>query len=281
MKIRLLVGLVLGTLVGSTAVAQDLKTIPETAVAAGQFGTLVEAVKAAGLLETLSGKGPFTVLAPNDDAFAKLPEGTVESLLKPENKDQLIAILKLHVASGRLTSDMAEPNGQFPTIANKPLKVTVDGAEISVGGAKVVKADIKCSNGVIHVIDSVILPAAKPVTAKDLVGTWVYTSEVKDGDVKGAEALAGQSVEVTEKNWTLMGDAKFVMEYTIDTKVTPNTIKYTITESPFGGGVSATGVIKMEGDELVVCYPPAGGNSPKDFKAEAGSGLHLFKLKKK
>ena len=139
----------------SAAKAADLV---DTAIAAGSFKTLVTAVKAAGLVETLKGKGPFTVFAPTDEAFAKLPAGTVENLLKPENKKQLVAILTYHVVSGKVMSkDLAGKN----TMAK-----SVEGGEISVGAtdgvkvdnAKVVKADIEASNGVIHVIDAVIMP---------------------------------------------------------------------------------------------------------------------------
>lgn len=135
--------------------AQD---IVDTAVAAGQFETLVAAVQAAGLVETLKSEGPFTVFAPTDAAFAALPEGTVEMLLKPENKDQLIAVLTYHVIPGAVMSG---------DIAGKKLMVaTVQGSEVSidatmgvkVDNATVVTADIETSNGVIHVIDQVILP---------------------------------------------------------------------------------------------------------------------------
>ena len=132
--------------------------IVDTAVGAGSFTTLVAAVQAAGLEETLRSEGPFTVFAPTDEAFAKLPEGTVETLLMPENKDQLVSILTFHVLSGKVKSK---------DIAGKELSVaTVQGSEVAidatdgviVGGANVVKADIYTSNGVIHVIDTVILP---------------------------------------------------------------------------------------------------------------------------
>ena len=255
------------------------KTIPETAVAAGNFKTLVAAVKAAGLLETLAGEGPFTVLAPTDEAFAKLSEGTVESLLKPKNKEKLVAILKLHVASGELTSSMAEPGGGFPTLAGTPLKVDIQGKKIMVGSATVLKADIACSNGVIHVIDTVLLPVT-PVDPKMLVGKWTYSKAVNSGEKKTAEQLEGQSVEITLKSWTLNGEAKFVMDYEIDSKATPNKIKFTITESPFGAGMSTGGLVKMEGDELVVCYAAQGGNAPTKFSSEADSGVNMFYLKK-
>lgn len=278
--LTLLSVVVFGWQMSLQAISQDAaKSIPETAVEAGNFKTLVTAVKAAGLLEALSGNGPFTVLAPTDEAFAKLPEGTVESLLKPENKEKLAAILKLHVAAGKLTSDMAEPGADFPTLAGTGLKVNVEDGKVSVGTANVVKADIACSNGVIHVIDSVLLPATA-VEPKMLVGKWTYTKAVKDGVKKTAEELAGQSVDITLKSWTLNGEAKFVMEYEIDATATPNKIKFTITESPFGAGMSTGGLIKMDGDDLIVCYAAQGGDAPAKFAAEANSGVNMFYLTK-
>jgi len=281
-RITLIVTVVLlGLTLSNQAMSQEasLKSIPETAVAAGKFKTLVTAVKAAGLLETLSGSGPFTVLAPTDEAFAKLPKGTVESLLKPENKEKLVAILKLHVAGGELTSDMAEPGAEFPTVGGTPLKVDVQGDKITVGSATVVTKDVSCSNGVIHIIDSVILPET-PLDPKALAGKWTYTKAIKSGDTKSAKDLEGQFVEITPKAWTLGGPAKFVMEYKIDSSKKPNTIKFTITESPFGTGMSTGGVIKMEGGQLVVCYAAQGGDAPKKFGSEPDSGVHMFYLKK-
>ncbi|MEM7405846.1 MAG: fasciclin domain-containing protein [Pseudomonadota bacterium] len=134
------------------------KDIVDTAAAAGSFQTLVAAVKAAGLVETLKGDGPFTVFAPTDAAFAKLPAGTVESLLKPENRDQLTAILTYHVVPGKIMSgDIAGKQAAVKTVQGQSIDVNAtDG--VRVDGASVVKADIDTSNGVIHVIDSVILP---------------------------------------------------------------------------------------------------------------------------
>ena len=140
----------------SVAKAAD---IVETAVAAGSFNTLVTAVKAAGLVDTLKGPGPFTVFAPTDEAFAKLPGGTVENLLKPENKRQLVAILSYHVVPGKVMSSK-------DLLGKKTMAKTVEGTQISihatdgvrVNNAKVVKADIEASNGVIHVIDTVMIP---------------------------------------------------------------------------------------------------------------------------
>jgi len=146
---------------GSTVVrAQQPKDIVDTAVAAGSFKTLAAALQAAGLVETLKGKGPFTVFAPTDAAFAKLPKGTVEDLLKPENKAKLTAILTYHVVAGSvMAAQVVTMNGkEAKTVNGQSVKISVNGSTVMVDGAKVVTTDIKASNGVIHVIDSVILP---------------------------------------------------------------------------------------------------------------------------
>ncbi|MEM0950159.1 MAG: fasciclin domain-containing protein [Pseudomonadota bacterium] len=133
------------------------KDIVDTAVGAGSFGTLVAAVQAAGLVETLKGDGPFTVFAPTDEAFAALPEGTVEELLKPENKDQLTAILTYHVVPGKVMSGDLSNGMEAGTVQGSNVTIMTDGG-VTVEGANVVTADIETSNGVIHVIDTVILP---------------------------------------------------------------------------------------------------------------------------
>jgi uncharacterized surface protein with fasciclin (FAS1) repeats len=132
--------------------------IVDTAIAAGNFKTLVAAVQAAGLVDTLKGPGPFTVFAPTDEAFAKLPAGTVDDLLKPENKDKLIAILTYHVISGKvMAADVAGKTTMAKSVQGSEIKV--DGMNgVMVDGAKVVTADIAADNGVIHVIDAVIMP---------------------------------------------------------------------------------------------------------------------------
>jgi transforming growth factor-beta-induced protein len=131
--------------------------IVDTAVAAGSFKTLVAAVKAAGLVETLKGAGPFTVFAPTDEAFEKLPAGTVETLLKPENKEKLVAILTYHVVSGKVMAADVVKMTEAKTVNGKSLTVKVDGG-VMIDNAKVVKTDIVCTNGVIHVIDTVVIP---------------------------------------------------------------------------------------------------------------------------
>jgi len=132
--------------------------IVQTAAAAGSFTTLVAAIKAAGLVETLSGPGPFTVFAPTDEAFKKLPAGTVESLLKPENKDKLVAILTHHVVPGRLMAKDVIGEKSLKTVQGQNLTVMVMGSMVHINDAMIAKTDIAASNGVIHVVDSVILP---------------------------------------------------------------------------------------------------------------------------
>jgi uncharacterized surface protein with fasciclin (FAS1) repeats len=133
------------------------KDIVDTAVEAGSFTTLVAAVQAAGLVDTLKGDGPFTVFAPTDDAFAALPKGTVEELLKPENKDQLTAILTYHVVPGKVMSTDLSDGMMAATVEGTEVTIKTEGG-VMVDGANVVTADIETSNGVIHVIDGVIMP---------------------------------------------------------------------------------------------------------------------------
>ncbi|MFK8031004.1 MAG: fasciclin domain-containing protein [Gammaproteobacteria bacterium] len=134
------------------------KDIVDVAVGAGQFNTLAAALKAAGLVDTLKGDGPFTVFAPTDSAFAKLPEGTVESLLKPENKDKLIAVLTYHVVAGKVLASDVVKLKSATTVNGSDVKISLVNGGVMVDAANVVKTDIGASNGVIHVIDSVILP---------------------------------------------------------------------------------------------------------------------------
>ena len=134
------------------------KDIVDTAVAAGSFQTLATALQAAGLIDTLKGKGPFTVFAPTDEAFAKLPAGTLETLLKPENKAKLAAILTYHVVPGRVAASQVAGMKTAKTVNGKDLKIAAAGGGVMIDGARVVKTDILASNGVIHVIDQVVLP---------------------------------------------------------------------------------------------------------------------------
>ena len=153
---RTFLALTAATAFAMPAFAQD-KDIVDTAVAAGSFNTLAAALTAAGLVDTLKGEGPFTVFAPTDAAFAALPAGTVEDLLKPENKDKLVAILTYHVVSGKVMSTDLSEGMKAATVQGSEITITLDGGPM-VNGAVISAPDVAASNGVIHVIDSVILP---------------------------------------------------------------------------------------------------------------------------
>lgn len=142
---------------GSTAAkAAD---IVDTAVGAGQFNTLAAALEAAGLVETLKGPGPFTVFAPTDEAFSNLPAGTVDDLLKPENKEKLVSVLTYHVVAGKVTSDaLAGKRTETATVQGSMITIDATGSAVMVDQAQVVTADVTADNGVIHVIDSVVMP---------------------------------------------------------------------------------------------------------------------------
>ena len=151
------VALTVAPIAAAPAAAQT-KDIVDTAVAAGSFKTLAAALQAAGLVDTLKGPGPFTVFAPTDEAFAKLPAGTVEMLLKPENKAKLTRILTYHVVAGKVMAADAAKLTSAKAVSGDTLTIAAHGGGVTINKAKVVKADIAASNGVIHVIDTVILP---------------------------------------------------------------------------------------------------------------------------
>lgn len=156
---RLAVAAVVAAPLALGAVIAQAKDIVDTAVSAGSFNTLVAALKAADLVETLKGEGPFTVFAPTDEAFAKLPEGTLDDLLKPENRDKLTAILTYHVVPGKIMSaDIAGKKTTVATVEGSELSVDATMDEVKVNQARVVQADVAADNGVIHVIDAVVLP---------------------------------------------------------------------------------------------------------------------------
>jgi uncharacterized surface protein with fasciclin (FAS1) repeats len=149
----------LGVLAGALpATAGSEKNIVDIAVSDGNFKTLVAAIQAAGLAETLEGKGPFTVFAPTDEAFSKLPAGTVDTLLKPENKEKLRSILLYHVVAGDVTATKVMKISSAKTLDGQNLNVMVNDGTVTVNDAKVIKADVMASNGVIHVIDTVLIP---------------------------------------------------------------------------------------------------------------------------
>ena len=151
-------GLAVATVVAAAPVQAQDQDIVETAVAAGSFNTLAAALDAAGLVETLQGEGPFTVFAPTDDAFAALPAGTVESLLQPENRDQLIAILTYHVVPGRVTAEQVVELDRAATVNGADVRISTRGSGVRVNDSNVLTTDVFASNGVIHVIDQVLLP---------------------------------------------------------------------------------------------------------------------------
>ena len=164
------ISLTQGGLMAADVVGKDIVT---TAVEAGSFKTLAAALKAGGLVETLQGKGPFTVFAPTDEAFAKLPAGTVETLLKPENKAQLVSVLTYHVVAGKVAAAQVVKLDAAATVNGQRVNIKVEEGNVRVDQATVVKADIHCSNGIIHVVDQVLLPSGDniPATA-DKAGTF-------------------------------------------------------------------------------------------------------------
>lgn len=150
--------LIIGVLASALPTAAKAKDIVDTAVSAGSFKTLTAALQAAGLVDALKGPGPYTVFAPTDEAFSKLPAGTVESLLKPENREKLKAILLYHVVSGDVPSSQAVKLTSAKSLEGKDLAISVENGGVRINNAKVVKADVHASNGVIHVIDTVLIP---------------------------------------------------------------------------------------------------------------------------
>lgn len=165
MKARISCAMLVAVSLSAAAVggekAAEKKDIVDTAVSAKNFSTLVAAVKAADLVETLKGDGPFTVFAPTNNAFKMLPKGTLEALLKSENKKKLTGILTYHVVSGRVLAADVVKLDSAKTVQGSKVKITHKNGKVYVDGAQVVKTDIVCSNGVIHVIDAVILPSEK------------------------------------------------------------------------------------------------------------------------
>ena len=150
-----------GMAFGATLAQAGKQDLVDTAVANGQFKTLAAALNAAGLVNTLKGPGPFTVFAPTDEAFAKLPPGTLDDLLRPENKGKLTAILTYHVVPGAVTSRQVTNLKEAKTVNGSMLQVSTRDGKVMINNADVVKPDIETSNGVIHVIDAVLLPPAK------------------------------------------------------------------------------------------------------------------------
>jgi uncharacterized surface protein with fasciclin (FAS1) repeats len=156
---NMMMGLTVATLVSLGSVPSYAADIVDTAVKAGQFNTLAAALKAADLIDTLKGKGPFTVFAPTDAAFAKLPAGTVGNLLKPENKAKLVQILTYHVVPGKIMStSLAGKKTDAKTVEGSNISIDATKGGVTVNSAKVTSADVAADNGVIHVIDTVLIP---------------------------------------------------------------------------------------------------------------------------
>lgn len=158
---KIVFGVLVALFALSTSVKAQSKDIVDLAVGNDNLKTLVAAVKAGGLVDVLKGDGPFTVFAPTDEAFAALPKGTLEMLLKPENKDKLVAILTYHVVSGKVMSTDLSDGQTAGTVQGDNIKVNISGSTVRINDAKVVAADVKAKNGVVHVIDKVILPPSK------------------------------------------------------------------------------------------------------------------------
>ncbi|MHC4376706.1 MAG: fasciclin domain-containing protein [Planctomycetota bacterium] len=181
----------------ATLVADEARTIVDVAKSTGVHNTLVQAVVAAGLADALSGDGPLTVFAPTDEAFAKLPKGTLESLLKPENRDTLAAILTYHVVPGAVQSSQAARLSRAGSLNGQSIEIEVDDAGVSVSGARVVQADVQTSNGIIHVVDTVMLPSTD-----DLIDTAVNAGDF------GTLATALKTAGLIE---ALKGDGPFTV----------------------------------------------------------------------
>lgn len=187
-----LAGLLLqATLVGSALEAQQ-KDIVGTAKAAGQFATLLAAVDAAELTGTLRSTGPFTVFAPTDEAFRKLPAGTVESLLKPENRDKLKAILLYHVVPGKVPAATARTLNAAKTVEGRSVRIRTEGSALRINDATVVMADVGASNGVIHVIDQVLLP---PTTTSSADRMSTERGEGRSAAAESARALLELAID--------------------------------------------------------------------------------------
>ena len=225
--------------------------IVDTAVGAGKFTTLVAAVKAAGLVETLKGSGPFTVFAPSDEAFAKIPKETLQNLLKPENKKQLQEILTYHVVAGKVMAKDVVGLTQAKTVNGQSVEIAVADGKVSIDGANVVAIDVECKNGVIHIIDAVIMP--KP----DIVDTAVSAGKFK---TLVAAVKAAGLVE------TLKGEGPFTVFAPTDTafaKVDANVLKDLLkpenkkklqdilTYHVVSGKVMASDVVKLKKAKMV------------------------------
>jgi uncharacterized surface protein with fasciclin (FAS1) repeats len=190
-------------------------TIPQVAKTAGQFGTLLAAVEAAGLTETLLGRGPFTVFAPTDEAFKRLPAGTVEDLLKPENREKLRTVLTYHVVSGRVLASQARTLSSATTVAGPTIAISERNGELRINDATVRIADVPASNGVVHVIDRVLLPPANAARSSATMGNTRSALDVVETAIDrgvplfndGQPAATAAVYEVAATGLLALGDA--------------------------------------------------------------------------
>lgn len=238
------------------------KDVVDTAVGAGSFKTLVAAVKAAGLVDALKGKGPFTVFAPTDDAFAKLPEGTIQNLLKPENKKTLQAILTYHVVPGKVTAGQVVKLSSAKTLQGQKVAIVVSKTGVKIDNANVVKTDISCSNGVIHVIDAVILPKKETAAPSQSTEPDVVDTAVSAGSFKTLVAAVKTAGLVD----TLKGEGPFTIfaptdeafaklpEETLQDLLKPENrskLQAILTYHVVPGRVMATDVVRLSGAKTV------------------------------
>ena len=269
---------------GKVAATAD---IVDTAVGAGDFTTLVAAVKAAGLVETLKGDGPFTVLAPSDEAFGKIPASTIDELMKPENKEKLTAILTNHVIKGEAMASDVQGMKSAKTVGGGELAIEVKDGDVMIGDAKVVKADIACSNGVIHVIDTVLMPSDKAAGSdKKAAGSGKKMSDKKDIVDTAVEAddfsTLVAAVKAAELVETLKGEGPFtvfapndaafekVEEATLTELLKPEnveTLQGILTYHVVPGKVMAADVVEMESAETA---------SGKMLKIKADDGVVMI-----
>ena len=247
---------------------QAPQTIVDIAAADGRFTTLVAAVKAAGLVDTLSGEGPFTVFAPTDDAFAKLPEGTIDELLKPENKQQLVDILTYHVVPGKVMAADVVKLDQADTVLGQPLKIQVMDGKVMVNDANVILTDVEASNGVIHVIDSVLLPPGEEAQAEDSMAMSKDIVDTAAADGRFTTLVA--AVQAAGLVDTLKGEGPFTVfaptdeafaklpAGTIDTLLMPENKQKLVdilTYHVVPGKVMAADVVKLDQAETVLGKP--------------------------
>ncbi|HET7206822.1 MAG TPA: fasciclin domain-containing protein, partial [Terriglobales bacterium] len=190
--------------------------IVDTAVQAGSFNTLAQALKAADLVDTLKGQGPFTVFAPTDEAFRKLPPGTVEVLLKPENKEQLRSILTYHVVPGRVTASDVVKLTSAKTVSGQEVRISVLKGVVRVNDAKVTKADLAASNGLIHVVDRVIVPPMGEVSHVSKIDDMLADFESKAIETRRDAAMLESKRRNPQLNWQTHADKLSVMKQHIN-----------------------------------------------------------------